>query len=83
MDSNRSTSNRNDSRNVDWSRYGLGAEGATRARAQSGGFVDLGNEYDYGAGGHQASGADELFAEEQVKYVSINFFTLSFFYFLF
>lgn len=58
--------NDNNSRDVDWSRFGLGAEGATRARAHSGGFVDLGNEYDYGAGGHQASGADELFAEEQV-----------------
>lgn len=57
--------NRNN-RNVDWSRFGLGPESATRARRNSGGFVDLGNEYEYAAGGHQASGANELFAEEQV-----------------
>lgn len=53
-------------RNVDWSRFGLGAESAPRARANTSGFVDLGNEYEFGAGGHQASGANELFAEEQV-----------------
>lgn len=58
--------NRNNSRTVDWSRFGLGPESATRARGNSGGFVDLGNEYEYAAGGHQASGANELFAEEQV-----------------
>lgn len=54
--------------NVDWLKYGLGTENATRSRTNgnTSGFVDLGNEYDYGAGGHQASGANELFAEEQV-----------------
>lgn len=51
-------------------RYGLGNEDAhhytrTRPRGNSGGFVDLGNEYQYGAGGHQASGANEIFAEDQ------------------
>lgn len=55
-------------KNVDWSRFGLGAESSTRARANTSGFVDLGNEYDYGAGGHQASGVNELFAEEQVYF---------------
>lgn len=68
-----SRTTRGTARDVDWSRYGLGAEGATRARSQSGGFVDLGNEYDYGAGGHQASGADELFAEEQVCLLNMLF----------
>lgn len=53
-------------KNVDWSRFGLGTETSARARANTSGFVDLGNEYDYGAGGHQASGVNELFAEEQV-----------------
>lgn len=52
------------------SRYGLGSDEPqqyqrTRPRGNSGGFVDLGNEYQYGAGGHQASGANEIFAEEQ------------------
>ncbi|XP_037043134.1 solute carrier family 12 member 8 [Bradysia coprophila] len=56
--------------NVDWDRYGLGNEDThqysrTRPRGNSGGFVDLGNEYQYGAGGHQASGANEIFAEDQ------------------
>lgn len=52
-------------------RYGLGNEEEShqyqrgRPRGNSGGFVDLGNEYQYGAGGHQASGANEIFAEEQ------------------
>lgn len=61
---------------VDWSKFGLGAETNTRGRRQSGGFVGLGNEYDYAAGGHQASGADELFAEEQVTYTcNISFYS--------
>lgn len=59
-----SSNNRN--QNVDWSKYGLGSENATRSRGNTSGFVDLGNEYEFGAGGHQASGANELFAEEQV-----------------
>ncbi|XP_055688581.1 solute carrier family 12 member 8 [Lutzomyia longipalpis] len=55
---------------VDWSRYGLGNEephhyNRARPRGNSGGFVDLGDEYQYAAGGHQASGANEIFAEEQ------------------
>ncbi|XP_053684055.1 solute carrier family 12 member 8 [Sabethes cyaneus] len=55
---------------VDWSRYGLGNDDSspterTRTRGHTGGFVDLGNEYDYGAGGHHASGRDEIFAEDQ------------------
>lgn len=37
----------------------------TRARGAADGFVDLGNEYQYGAGGHQASGANEIFADQQ------------------
>uniref|UniRef100_A0A182IQX7 Solute carrier family 12 member 8 n=1 Tax=Anopheles atroparvus TaxID=41427 RepID=A0A182IQX7_ANOAO len=62
--------------NVDWSRYGLGSDDSSptertrggahnRTGGGSGGFVDLGNEYDYGAGGHHASGRDEIFAEDQ------------------
>ncbi|EAT35565.2 AAEL012274-PA, partial [Aedes aegypti] len=56
--------------NVDWSRYGLGNDDSSptdraRTRGNVGGFVDLGNEYDYGAGGHHASGRDEIFAEDQ------------------
>lgn len=55
---------------VDWTRYGLGDEeqyhyNRARTRGNSGGFVDLGNEYEYAAGGHQASGANEIFAESQ------------------
>lgn len=38
-----------------------------RMRRQSGGFVDLGNESQYGSGGHQASGANEIFADIQVE----------------
>lgn len=38
-----------------------------RMRRQSGGFVDLGNESQYGSGGHQASGANEIFADIQVQ----------------
>lgn len=38
-----------------------------RMRRQSGGFVDLGNESQYGSGGHQASGANEIFADIQVN----------------
>lgn len=38
-----------------------------RMRRQSGGFVDLGNESQYGTGGHQASGANEIFADIQVR----------------
>lgn len=36
-----------------------------RARHASGGFVDLGNESEYAAAGHQPSGPDEVFANEQ------------------
>lgn len=38
-----------------------------RMRRQSGGFVDLGNESQYGTGGHQASSANEIFADIQVR----------------
>lgn len=62
METNNDRENRN--RNIDWSRFGLGSETGQRVRANTSGFVDLSN--DYGAGGHQASGANELFAEEQV-----------------
>ncbi|KAK4871857.1 hypothetical protein RN001_015981 [Aquatica leii] len=60
----------------DWSRFGLGAETSSRPRSHTGGFVDLGNEHQYAAGGHQASGANELFAEEQgdVPWWKSNFF---------
>ncbi|XP_055379772.1 solute carrier family 12 member 8 [Condylostylus longicornis] len=55
--------------NVDWNRFGLGSEDEPnfhrRQRGNSGGFVDLGAEYEYAAGGHQASGANEIFAGEQ------------------
>lgn len=52
-------------------RYGLGNEESynysnrVRPRGNSTGFVDLGNEYQYASGGHQASGANEIFAEHQ------------------
>ncbi|KAG7310717.1 hypothetical protein JYU34_003522 [Plutella xylostella] len=48
----------------------------TRMRRQSGGFVDLGNESQYGRGGHQASGANEIFADLQgdVPWWKSNFF---------
>ncbi|XP_044740944.1 solute carrier family 12 member 8 isoform X2 [Chrysoperla carnea] len=61
---------------VDWSRFGLGNENASRPRGNLSGFVDLGNEYEYAAGGHHASGANELFAEEQgdVPWWRSNFF---------
>ncbi|EDV34351.1 uncharacterized protein Dana_GF21265 [Drosophila ananassae] len=61
-------------RTVDWQRFGLGNEDdgevavATfrqRTNNNTGGFVDLGNEYTYAAGGHHASGANEIFAGEQ------------------
>ncbi|XP_055320204.1 solute carrier family 12 member 8 [Sitodiplosis mosellana] len=61
----------NQRNNVDWSRYGLGNEESynysnrVRPRGNSTGFVDLGNEYQYASGGHQASGANEIFAEVQ------------------
>ncbi|KOB62033.1 putative Na-K-Cl cotransporter, partial [Operophtera brumata] len=47
-----------------------------RIRRQSGGFVDLGNESQYGTGGHQASGANEIFADIQgdVPWWKSNFF---------
>ncbi|KAJ8951941.1 hypothetical protein NQ318_013608 [Aromia moschata] len=66
----------NKNKDINWSRFGLGAETAQRIRANTTGFVDLSNDYDYGAGGHQASGANELFAEEQgdVPWWKSNFF---------
>ncbi|XP_028156159.1 solute carrier family 12 member 8 [Ostrinia furnacalis] len=47
-----------------------------RMRRQSGGFVDFGNESQYGTGGHQASGANEIFADIQgdVPWWKSNFF---------
>lgn len=52
---------------VDWNRYGLGDDDEPnfRQRSNTGGFIDLGNEYTYAAGGHHASGANEIFAGEQ------------------
>jgi hypothetical protein len=51
-------------------RFGLGnddgpLQGRARVRGTTGGFVDLGNEHEYAAGGHQASGANEIFADVQ------------------
>lgn len=67
MEQNGSSSReQNRNKDINWSRYGLGTETAQRVRANTSGFVDLSN--DYGAGGHQASGANELFAEEQVSF---------------
>lgn len=67
MEENGSNSrDQNRNKDINWSRYGLGTETAQRVRANTSGFVDLSN--DYGAGGHQASGANELFAEEQVSF---------------
>ncbi|XP_023174570.1 solute carrier family 12 member 8 [Drosophila hydei] len=61
-------------RTVDWQRFGLGGDDEgeitvanfrQRSNNNTGGFVDLGNEYTYAAGGHHASGANEIFAGEQ------------------
>ncbi|XP_017030527.1 solute carrier family 12 member 8 [Drosophila kikkawai] len=62
-------------RTVDWQRFGLGGDDddgevavasfRQRTNNNTGGFVDLGNEYTYAAGGHHASGANEIFAGEQ------------------
>lgn len=60
-----------DTNNINWTRFGLGSETAQRQRATTSGFVDLSSNFDYGAGGHQASGANELFAEEQVPFWDI------------
>lgn len=49
-------------------RYGLDSDNiprTARARQASGGFVDLGNESEYAAAGHQPSGPDEVFADAQ------------------
>jgi hypothetical protein len=70
MESNSRDRDNNRDTNIDWSRFGLGSETAQRVRSNTSGFVDLSN--DYGAGGHQASGANELFAEEQVHGVKIH-----------
>ncbi|XP_060516092.1 solute carrier family 12 member 8 isoform X2 [Cylas formicarius] len=74
MEGNSRESNRN--REIDWSKFGLGSEAAQRVRANTSGFVDLSSEGHYAAGGHQASGANELFAEEQgdVPWWKSNFF---------
>jgi potassium/chloride transporter 8 len=74
MESNSRDRDNNRDTNIDWSRFGLGSETAQRVRSNTSGFVDLSN--DYGAGGHQASGANELFAEEQgdVPWWKSNFF---------
>lgn len=66
----------NKNRDIDWSKYGLGTEAAQRVRANTSGFVDLSSEGHYAAGGHQASGANELFAEEQgdIPWWKSNFF---------
>lgn len=49
-------------------RFGLDSDNiprAARTRNVTGGFVDLGNESEYAANGHQPSGPDEVFANEQ------------------
>ncbi|KAJ8945637.1 hypothetical protein NQ314_009172 [Rhamnusium bicolor] len=71
-----SIADQNKNKDINWSRYGLGAETAQRVRANTSGFVDLSSDYNYGVGGHQASGANELFAEEQgdVPWWKSNFF---------
>lgn len=63
MENTSSSRDQNRNRDINWSRFGLG-EAAQRARANTSGFVDLSTDYE--GGGHQASGANELFAEEQV-----------------
>ncbi|KAH8289757.1 hypothetical protein KR054_010351 [Drosophila jambulina] len=67
--------NNGNRRTVDWQRFGLGGDDddgevavasfRQRTNNNTGGFVDLGNEYTYAAGGHHASGANEIFAGEQ------------------
>ncbi|XP_068141230.1 solute carrier family 12 member 8 [Drosophila tropicalis] len=76
--SNSAESNGTSRRTVDWQRFGLGNEDDDSGEVtvsnfrqrnhhnnNTGGFVDLGNEYTYAAGGHHASGANEIFAGEQ------------------
>lgn len=65
--------NKNKNKDIDWSRYGLGSETAQRVRASTSGFVDLSNNFEYCVGGHQAFGANELFAEEQVLKICIQY----------
>lgn len=75
MTTNDRSKNGNASRRRDLDSFGLSDENPSvfgrGRRRNSGGFVDLGNEYQYGAGGHQASGANEIFAEEQVTTLSL------------
>ncbi|CRL06920.1 CLUMA_CG019437, isoform A [Clunio marinus] len=55
-------------RNMNWDRFGLDSDDiprTARARHASGGFVDLGNESEFAVSGHQPSGPDEMFANEQ------------------
>ncbi|XP_073828048.1 solute carrier family 12 member 8 [Musca autumnalis] len=71
--SNNSASNGRRSQQVDWNRFGLSQEddgevvvaNFRQRAANTGGFVDLGNEHTYASGGHQASGANEIFAQVQ------------------
>nr|XP_023018169.1 solute carrier family 12 member 8 [Leptinotarsa decemlineata]XP_023018170.1 solute carrier family 12 member 8 [Leptinotarsa decemlineata] len=74
MENGGNTRDANRNKDINWSRFGLGSETAQRVRANTTGFIDLSNEY--GAGGHQASSANELFAEEQgdVPWWKSNFF---------
>ncbi|XP_069682932.1 solute carrier family 12 member 8 [Periplaneta americana] len=59
---------------IDWSKFGLGNRETSSQQQQPNGSnktdrlpgaTDFGSEYHYGPGGHQASEANELFAEEQ------------------
>ena len=57
-------------RNVNWNHYGLDSDDIPRLHSRTrnqnqGGFVDLGDEYQYGAGGHQPSSQGEIFADVQ------------------
>lgn len=58
--------NRQNDLNIDSFRNDEPGYERTRITRTSGGFVDLGNESQYGTGGHQASGANEIFADIQV-----------------
>jgi hypothetical protein len=77
-----SSHNGKSNKDIDWARFGLGKREASLQQQQLSdsnrsdrlpGATGFGYEYHYGPGGHEASEVNELFAEEQVLKVIINF----------
>lgn len=71
MENNRS--NRRNELDIDSFRNDEPDYDRSHVRRRSGGFVDLGSESQYGTGGHQASGANEIFADIQVSIWYLNY----------